>query len=207
MGSIPSTLLTSRIPSTQLPMMKISLLFLLSACVATLAAPDTRFTCSECVDEMHKLAWLVKSGSEDIKSYLQANYCPTVEDQELCVENLAEYYVGMLFSIVEHYFVDGAVHICQTMGVCDARRYTCDECVEGLNWVKAYMMDPIMVAEYVIYLEQNFCLDEWHGCKERVKEYFPSMHMMAMEKFMIPVEICNQEPVCGADPPTRPPVV
>ena len=45
-----------------------------------------------------------------------------------------------------------------------------------------YMLDPIMIAEYVIYLEQNFCLDEWEYCKEGVKEYFPSMHLMAMEK-------------------------
>lgn len=185
-------------------MYKVSLI-LLAVCAAALGAPEPRFKCSECVDEMHKLAWIVKMGADDIKAYLQANYCPTVEEEDLCVENLAEYYNWMLFSIVEHYFVNGAVHVCQTMGVCDARRYTCEECVEGLDWVKAYMMDPIMVAEYVIYLEQNFCLDEWSGCKEGVKEYFPSMHMMAMEKFMIPVEICNQEPVCGADPPTRPP--
>merc|ERR1712233_247091 len=89
------------------------------------------------------------------------------------------------------------------MGICEAKRYTCEECVEGLDWVKAYMMDPIMISEYVIYLEQNFCLDEWENCKENVFKHFPSMHMMAMEKFMIPVEICNQEPVCGADPPTN----
>ena len=85
------------------------------------------------------------------------------------------------------------------------------------------MLDPIMIAEYTIYLEQNFCIDEWPHCKQGVKDHFPAMHLMAMEKywktllslkllaaiirrFMIPVEICNQEPVCGADPPpTKPP--
>ena len=36
-------------------------------------------------------------------------------------------------------------------------------------------------------------------------EHFPAMHAMAMEKFFIPTEICMSEPVCGADPPTRPP--
>ena len=41
---------------------------------------------------------LIKLGAEDIQSYLQANYCPTVEDQELCQEHLAEYYIGMLVS-------------------------------------------------------------------------------------------------------------
>merc|ERR1712210_194405 len=102
--------------------------------------------------------------------------------------------------IVHHYFMDGAVHVCQTMGVCDAmaRRYTCEECVEGLNWVQMYMEDPIMIAEFTIYLEQNYCIDEWEHCKEGVVEYFPPMHAMAMEKFFIPTEICNQQEVCGA---------
>ena len=39
-------------------------------------------------------------------------------------------------------------------------RYTCDECIQGLEWVEAYIEDPIMIAEYVVYLEQNFCLGE-----------------------------------------------
>ena len=32
--------------------------------------------------------------------------------------------------------------------------------MEGLEWVEAYIEDPIMIAEYVVYLEQNFCLGE-----------------------------------------------
>ena len=44
------------------------------------------------------------------------------------------------------------------------------------------MEDPIMVAEYVVYLEQSFCLDEWVNCKEDVKKHFTPMHNMAMEK-------------------------
>ena len=73
--------------------------------------------------------------------------------------------------------MDGAVHVCQTMGVCDAMarrfktslristtiflsRYTCEECVEGLNWVQMYMEDPIMIAEFTIYLEQNYCIGD-----------------------------------------------
>merc|ERR1712051_242671 len=83
-------------------------------------------------------------------------------------------------------------------------KYTCEECVEGLNWVQMYMEDPIMIAEFTIYLEQNYCIDEWEYCKEGVVEYFPPMHAMAMEKFFIPTEICNQQEVCGA---TRPPFV
>ena len=28
------------------------------------------------------------------------------------------------------------------------RRYTCDECIQGLEWVEAYLEDPIMIAEF-----------------------------------------------------------
>merc|ERR1712198_194395 len=129
---------------------KMKAVLLLSVLASALAAPETRFLCSECVDEMHNLGFLVKAGSRDIRDYLAANYCPTVEEsqQEFCIEKLARYYIGMLDAIVHHYFMDGAVHICQTMGVCDAMRsgrYTCKECVQGLEWVEAYIEDPIMI--------------------------------------------------------------
>ena len=137
-----------------------------------------RFSCSECVDEMHKLGWMVKMGAVPIhvkiilfsytwnilkqlqqltfvtcpymttyyflkyyrQDYVSANYCPTLgEDQAWCEEALSRYYVGMLvsfwklvwicwfflfpqFAVVEHYFVDGAVHVCQTGGACDAAK-------------------------------------------------------------------------------------
>merc|ERR1719278_186605 len=79
------------------------------------------------------------------------------------------------------------------------------ECIKGLERVEMYIEDPIMIAEMTVYLEQNFCLSDWEDCKTLVVEHFPAMHTMAMEKFFIPTEICYQEPVCGADPPTRPP--
>merc|ERR1719219_2318223 len=133
-------------------------LLLISLVLASaVAAPETRFTCMECVNEMHHLGHLVREGAKPIHDYLVANYCPTQQDQEFCEDALSRYYIGMLNAIVNHYFVDGAVHICQTMGVCEAdRKYTCEECVEGLEWVGAYLMDPIMIAEFTIYLEQNF---------------------------------------------------
>ena len=83
-------------------------------------------------------------------------------------------------------------------------RYTCDECIQGLEWVEMYLEDPIMIAEFRIYLEQNFCLSDWDDCKALVEEHFTGMHVMAMEKFFIPTEICMQEPVCGGSP-TFPP--
>ena len=38
----------------------------------------------------------------------------------------------------------------------------------------------------------DFFLDGWEGCKEHAINDFPAMHNMAMEKFFIPTEICNQ---------------
>ena len=64
----------------------------------------------------------------------------------------------MLFEIINHFFVDGAQHICLAWGVCHPRAdlsyITCEECVEGMEWVQAYMTDPLWVAEYTLYLEQ-----------------------------------------------------
>merc|ERR1711997_344558 len=178
--------------------------FVLLSSVACLLQPANGFCCSECVDEMHKLGWMVKMGAVPIHDYVAANYCPTLgEDQGWCEEALSRYYVGMLVSSL---FL-GAIHVCQTGGACDAvKEYTCDECIQGLEWVEAYIEDPIMIAEYVVYLEQNFCLSggrhDQDACKQLVVEHFPAMHAMAMEKFFIPTEICMHEPVCGA---TRPP--
>merc|ERR1711875_112504 len=185
--------------------MKTSLALLLLGLAYTYAAPDPRFSCHECTDEMHKLGWMVKYAAKDIMEYLTANYCPTLpEDSHACDHDISRWYVGMLYSVVNHYFVYGAVHICQTMGVCDAREYTCDECVEGLEWVEAYLEDPIMTAEFVICLQQNFCTSEMRHCHENVANHFPAMHAMAMEKFFIPREICNQEPICTGEEPTKP---
>ena len=189
-----------------------------------------------------------------VKDYLVANYCPTQEDQDFCVDKMSRYYVGMLVTTDVDFSQTNCISGCHSPpllhGWSPARlsdhgslwclrqevaiwllqttkyatfRYTCEECVQGLEWVEAYLEDPTMVAEFVVYLEQNFCLSDWDDCKEHVKVDFPRMHMMAMEKFMIPTEICNnvrtrkvvscvyfvpQEPVCGATPdpnhPTHP---
>merc|ERR1712014_509973 len=165
----------------QIDRMVSKLALLLPLIAAAAAAPEQRFLCSECVREMHGLAAMVKMGAIPIHDY-----------------------VGMLFAVVEHWFVDGALHVCQTAGTCDAKEYTCDECIQGLEWVEAYLEDPIMIAEFRIYLEQNFCLSDWDDCKQLVEEHFTGMHTMAMEKFFIPTEICMQEPVCGGSP-TFPP--
>merc|ERR1712200_242078 len=130
---------------------KMRAILLLSLLAGAMAAPESRFLCSECVDEMHKLGHMVKMGAVYIHDYIRDTYCPTLGDhQHFCRESLSRYYVGMLYAIVEHYFVDGALHVCQS----NFLRYTCDECIKGLEWVGAYREDRIMIAEFTIYIEQ-----------------------------------------------------
>merc|ERR1712113_779169 len=72
---------------------------LLPLIVAAHAAPEARFTCEECVREMHGLAAMVKMGAIPIHDYLRDNYCPTLEStaaQHFCEDSLSKYYVGML---------------------------------------------------------------------------------------------------------------
>merc|ERR1712116_61594 len=145
----------------QIDRMVSKLALLLPLIAAAAAAPEQRFLCSECVREMHGLAAMVKMGAIPIHDYIRDNYCPTLDStaaQHFCEDSLSKYYVGMLFAVVEHWFVDGALHVCQTAGTCDAREYTCDECIQGLEWVEAYLEDPIMIAEFFIPTE--ICMQE-----------------------------------------------
>merc|ERR1719273_2803439 len=97
------------------------------------------------------------------------------------------------------FFMDGAQHICQAWGAChpyktagQPREFTCDECVEGMEFVEAYMRDPLWVAEYTLYPEQNFCVHDQGDmkCVDMVKTHFPPMHEIGMEAF-VPQSICD----------------
>merc|ERR1711990_685323 len=93
--------------STTTSMLKLVLLL-------SVASLGSALNCQECVREMHSLGFLVKQASLDIMAYLTANYCPGLTGhEEQCENDLTRNYVGMLWMIVEHFFVDGAQHICQ----------------------------------------------------------------------------------------------
>ena len=79
----------------------------------------------------------------------------------------------------------------------------------GLVEYKFYRTFPpkhqTMVRKAMDYItERTPCVNFVQGNSDSINyvTIIPTMY-----RFMIPVEICNQEPVCGADPPTRPPVV
>jgi len=192
----------------------------LALCLASLAqaAPEPRIACQECMDEMHMLGYIVKMGSAEMEEYLKVNYCPTLDEefQSRCEQNLADNYVAMLQMVVNHFFVDGAGHICTAWGVCQPkevmaligkqpRPFTCPECLEGMELVGAYMTDPLWISEYTVYLEQNFCVGHNdHHCVDMVAMHFPPMHAMAMEQFFVPQQICDTYfPACGGTKPPR----
>merc|ERR1711971_805836 len=58
-----------------------------------------------------------------------------------------------------------------------------------------------MIAEFRIYLEQNFCLGDWDDCKVLVEEHFTGMHTMAMESSSYPLRsACRSQSVEAAQP-------
>merc|ERR1712012_736524 len=107
-----------------------------------------------------------------------------------------------------------ADNYCPTIEACHPkqRAFTCDECVAGMKWIEAYLEDPIFQAEALLYLEHNWCDPHHHGehCIETLQRHFIPMHVMVMEKYMIPTDICNtQFAACNPDwtthHPTHPP--
>merc|ERR1711894_173805 len=73
-------------------MFRVSLLFPLIA--AASAAPEPRFSCEECVREMHGLAAMVKMGAIPIHDYIRDNYCPTLDStaaQHFCEDSLSTF--------------------------------------------------------------------------------------------------------------------
>ena len=61
------------------------------------------------------------------QEFLKVEYCPAAaaEDEHLtierCSQDLADAYPIMLDLVIQHFFNDGALHICQVAGVCDVR--------------------------------------------------------------------------------------
>ena len=109
-----------------------------------LVVPKPRIACDECVMEMHNIAAVISQFAGDIEvtefntqnilkywkifqEFLKVEYCPAAaaEDEHLtierCSQDLADAYPIMLDLVIQHFFNDGAIHICQVAGVCDVR--------------------------------------------------------------------------------------
>ena len=185
------------------------LILLLLCVVSSLAAAEPRepsISCAECLGEMESLGQLVSLGSSTIQEFLISNYCPGLASGEQCEDLLVSHYVPMLEMVVQHYFVEGAQHICQAWGVCGGteshqpRPYTCSECVEGLEWVGGYLTDPLWVAEYSLYLQDNFCPHQSlpSQCVELVRQHFPPMTALTVSSLWRPHYLCHLQGVCSS---------
>ena len=122
------------------------LLFLSALCAVPgirsfLQNDQARMECMECISEMQGLGDLMKIGAQTVEVKLQINtyhtfylltmttqdflienYCPTVAPDPgnliQCERDLAGNYVPLLEMVVDHFFVEGAEHICKAWGVC-----------------------------------------------------------------------------------------
>merc|ERR1711988_486922 len=165
--------------------------------------------CEECVREMHRFGQLIHDGREAMAGYLAENYCPTLgEHAQDCPENLAGHYPDMVNAVVDRFIAgeQGALHMCQSMGACrPVKIFTCEECIEGMEWIEAYMEDPIFQAEAALFLEQHWCSPERPQCIPAIQHHFIPMHVMVMERFMVPTDICNNQfAACNPDWTTHP---
>ena len=125
--------------------MKITFYFIVALCSmsgirSVLQKDKTRMECINCISEMQGLGDLIKMGAstievnctllhiftiftkKNLKDFLVENYCPTVAPDPSshiqCERDLAGNYVPLLEMVVDHYFVEGAEHICKAWGVC-----------------------------------------------------------------------------------------
>lgn len=179
------------------------------------------FTCEECVRELRIFGKMVIGAGKVLAEYLKTHWCPAQGDED-CHNQIELEYPKMLDIVVIHFFLDGAIFVCQAEGICpvlevqevsslsvpEAKEYTCQECVAGMEYVERLMKDPLFVDQMVLRLEQTYCFlaENEAQCKKDVQTYFPSMHATVVNHFLVPVDICAQQPVCGGDgPPTKPP--
>jgi len=188
-----------------------------SICAFSIANPRDEFTCQECVRELRDWGKLVITSNDDIGAYLQTHWCPSVvPNDDTCVNDIALAYPMMADSIVVHFFIDGAIEMCTAEGICQAkdlpdllhlpaqREYTCQECVQGLEFIAALLGDPLFVDQMVLRLKTHYCFlqENEAQCQRDVEAYFPSLHRMAINHFMIPVDICTENlGVCGGTEP------
>ena len=91
-----------------------------------------------------------------------------------------------------------------------------------MEWIEAYLEDPIFQvdlfrfrlqkfylvsnqAEAALFLEQHWCTPERPQCIPAIQHHFIPMHVMVMERFMVPTDICNNAfPACNPDWTTHP---
>merc|ERR1712165_455913 len=182
------------------------------------------FTCQECVYELRVFSRTVFESNDDIAAYVRDHWCPAVlTNDPSCHNHIETEYPKMLDDVILHFFLDGALSWCQAEGICGVgatvdlldishkrpREYTCQECIQGMEYIERLMKDPLFVDEMVYRLKTNYCFinaADYNQCISDATAYFPSMHRMAANHYLNPVDMCNDyllDHVCA--PPTEAP--
>ena len=68
----------------------------------------------------------------------------------------------MLDIVILHFFMDGAIQVCQAEGICDVksvlvpeeREFTCQECIQGLEYIEALLKDPLFIDQMIVRIEE-----------------------------------------------------
>merc|ERR1711997_1244915 len=186
-------------------MFKSFFLFALSVgCISAFNVRNLReeFTCEECVYELRVFSRTVFESNDDIAAYVRDHWCPAVlPNDPTCQNHIETEYPKMLDDVVLHFFLDVSHK--------RPREYTCQECIQGMEYIEKVMKDPLFVDQMVYRLKTNYCFinaADYNQCVSDVTAYFPSMHRMAANHFLNPVDMCNDyllDHVCA--PPTEAP--
>ncbi|XP_023343403.1 uncharacterized protein LOC111712883 [Eurytemora carolleeae] len=159
-------------------------------------------SCEECLETIPLIGTWIHEGADDIASWLEENYCPTVEDEE-CAMHVNEMYPTMLEMIAEEFIILNSVRICNHVHACDLKEtdpilkeMTCQDCDRILGDVRDMLTDRDQVQEMEHWLERHFCTEEIPHCPRFVRTHFYPMHEMAMRHFLHPHDNCVRLGYC-----------
>jgi hypothetical protein len=67
---------------------------------------------------------MIHDGADRMAAYLGENYCPSLPEDEAanCPDTLAEHFPDMEQAVVHRFIVEGAQHMCQTLGACHPQK-------------------------------------------------------------------------------------
>jgi len=175
------------------------ILLLLAAIGYTSAA----VTCDECkvaaaglVDHLTSAASI-----EEQQLVLIQTLCPATEDPKGCEEGVKQWWGDMAGCLYPHFI--GADDACQKLGLCtknkmvpQPKEWTCEECTAIMGQVGGFLVDEVVVAEAVEYLQgECFCGKPGHSaeCGDLVSQLLPqAMKILAGVLSKTAAHLCQE---------------
>jgi len=139
-------------------------------------------TCEECQQGTALLShhFLSDESLAEQGSLVKDSICSEIPDTAECEADLDIWFPILAGCLYPHIFIDG--DLCSQLGLCKKVSFftppdiTCDECVDILNNIAAYMSDQETITESVGYLQQDcFCGQEGSidDCEDFVSYVLP----------------------------------